>query len=105
MTFHFLLSILDLFIYLSLTNQGGVAEAAVTEQPYIELATETHPVSGILRSPPSLWRTPFEEVSHELRRSVYGVEYAELQDTTGGRLWLTHTAGFTGSVWTPHTGF
>lgn len=54
-----------------------------------ELAAETHPVPGILRSSPGLWRTPFEEIPHELRRSVYGVEYAELQDTAGGRLWVT----------------
>jgi len=54
-----------------------------------ELSLEAHTVLGILGSPPGLWRRPFEEVPHELRRRVYGVDYAELQDAAGGRLWVT----------------
>lgn len=54
-----------------------------------EPAGETPPVSSIVGGSPGLWQTPFADVPRELRRRVYGVEYAELQDTAGGRLWVT----------------
>lgn len=54
-----------------------------------EMAVKTHPAKGILTNPPGLWQVPFEEVPRELRRVVYGVEYAELRDSTGGQLWVT----------------
>jgi len=67
-----------------ITEDEGVVPSGDAEP-----AVDKHPATGILRSPPGLWRTPFEEVPQELRRRVYGVDYVELQDTTGGRLWVT----------------
>ncbi|MDZ7619493.1 MAG: hypothetical protein U1E05_21040, partial [Patescibacteria group bacterium] len=64
-------------------------ESEVAARRGVSLAAEAPTVPRILSSPPDLWRRPFDELPDELRRSVYGVEYAELQDTTGGRLWVT----------------
>ena len=55
----------------------------------VESPVKTPLATGILESPLGLWRLPFDEVASELRRKVYGVEYAELHDTTGGCLWVT----------------
>ncbi len=38
---------------------------------------------------PDLVGTPFGEMPIGLRREVYGVPYVQLEDTTGGRLWVT----------------
>jgi hypothetical protein len=36
-----------------------------------------------------LCRVPFDEVPDTMRRRVYGVPYVQMDDTTGGRLWVT----------------
>ena len=67
-----------------ITQHGGVAGTGDAKS-----AVETDPMTGFLRSLTGLWHVPFEDVPDELRRRVYGVDYTELQDTTGGRLWVT----------------
>ena len=38
-----------------------------------------------------LSRIPFDEVPRTRWRRVYGVPYVQLDDATGGRLWVTRT--------------
>ena len=60
-----------------------MTEAAWPTAPSLEQTTQT--VADLH----DLSRIPFNEVPRSLRRRVYGVPYVQLDDTTGGRLWVT----------------
>ncbi len=64
-------------------------ETEITTATGCERAGAIEPAFGVIPNLERLATTPFHQAPRDLRRRVFDVSYVQLDDATGGRLWVT----------------